>query len=138
MCRGDQPLIGVGTWSSSSSTCSRVPEQIAAVANAWVGAVGGRTSFVVDAAHTGSEEVHTGCHAECYKPPRADHGRSDDSARQPAIRGTRVSVQSVLELLAAGMTFEEMLADYPYLELDDLLAALEYCALASSGQHVVP
>ncbi len=57
---------------------------------------------------------------------------------KPAIRGMRVSVQSVLELLAAGMTFDEVLADYPYLERDDLLAALEYGAAVSGGQHVVP
>jgi uncharacterized protein (DUF433 family) len=50
----------------------------------------------------------------------------------------RVSVQSLLELLAAGMTFDEVLAEYPYLERDDLLAALEYGAVASGGQHVVP
>ncbi|UYM06611.1 DUF433 domain-containing protein [Solicola gregarius] len=55
---------------------------------------------------------------------------------KPALRGTRVSVQAVLELLASGMTFEEVLADYPYLEREDLLAALEYGAAASGGQTV--
>lgn len=57
---------------------------------------------------------------------------------KPTIRGMRVSVQSVLELLAAGMTFDEVLADYPYLEREDLLAALEYGAAAAGGQHILP
>lgn len=57
---------------------------------------------------------------------------------KPAIRGLRISVQSVLELLASGMTFDEVLADYPDLQRDDLLAALEYGALASGGQQLHP
>ena len=57
---------------------------------------------------------------------------------KPAIRGMRISVQHVLEILASGMTFEEVLADYPYLEREDLLAALEYGAATSGGQYVLP
>ncbi len=40
---------------------------------------------------------------------------------QPTVRGLRYPVESLLELLAAGMTIEEVLADYPDLERDDLL-----------------
>ena len=57
---------------------------------------------------------------------------------KPAIRGLRISVQSVLELLASGMTFDEVLADYPDLQREDLLAALEYGALTSGGQQLHP
>jgi uncharacterized protein (DUF433 family) len=57
---------------------------------------------------------------------------------KPAIRGLRISVQAVLELLASGMTFDEVLADYPDLTREDLLAALEYGALASGGQQIFP
>ncbi|MBX7433468.1 DUF433 domain-containing protein [Mycobacterium sp. Y57] len=57
---------------------------------------------------------------------------------KPTIRGMRVSVQSVLELLAAGMTFDEVLADYPYLEREDLLAALVYGAAATGGRRNLP
>ena len=39
---------------------------------------------------------------------------------QPTIRGLRYTVESVLELLAAGMTVDEVLADYPDLEPDDI------------------
>jgi uncharacterized protein (DUF433 family) len=41
----------------------------------------------------------------------------------------RVRVKDVLDLLAAGMTREEILQDYPYLEADDITAVLEYAAL---------
>jgi uncharacterized protein (DUF433 family) len=56
---------------------------------------------------------------------------------QPTIRGLRFTVESVLELLSAGMTVDEVLADYPGLERDDILAALEFGARAVGGR-VVP
>lgn len=56
---------------------------------------------------------------------------------QPTVRGLRYTVESVLELLAAGMTVDEVLADYPDLERDDILAALEFGARAA-GRRVVP
>jgi uncharacterized protein (DUF433 family) len=56
---------------------------------------------------------------------------------QPTIRGLRYTVESVLELLAGGMTVDEVLADYPDLERDDILAALEFGARAA-GRRVVP
>ena len=46
----------------------------------------------------------------------------------PCIRDTRVTVSAVLGQLAAGATVEDVLSDYPYLERDDVLAALEYAA----------
>jgi uncharacterized protein (DUF433 family) len=45
---------------------------------------------------------------------------------QPTIRGLRYPVENLLELLAAGMTIEEIIDDHPDLERDDLLAALEW------------
>ena len=47
---------------------------------------------------------------------------------KPCIRGLRYPVENVLEWLASGMTMEEILADYPDLERDDILAALAYAA----------
>lgn len=41
---------------------------------------------------------------------------------KPVIRGLRYPVQMLLELLASGMSVDEVLADYPDLERDDLLA----------------
>jgi uncharacterized protein (DUF433 family) len=54
---------------------------------------------------------------------------------RPCIRGLRIRVTDVLELLAAGASYEEVLADYPYLEREDILAALDYAA--HQTDHVV-
>jgi uncharacterized protein (DUF433 family) len=47
---------------------------------------------------------------------------------RPCIRGLRIRVKDVLDLLAAGATREEILADYPYLEAEDITAVLEFAA----------
>ena len=47
---------------------------------------------------------------------------------RPCLRGLRVRVSDVLDLLAAGATHEEIIADYSYLESGDIVAALEYAA----------
>ena len=47
---------------------------------------------------------------------------------RPCIRGLRVRVKDVLDLLAAGATRDEILADYPYLESEDITAVLEFAA----------
>lgn len=47
---------------------------------------------------------------------------------KPCIRGLRYPVETVLELLAGGMTVEQILADYPDLEREDIFAALTYAA----------
>ena len=47
---------------------------------------------------------------------------------KPVIRGLRYPVENMLELLASGMTIDEILDDYEDLEKEDLLACLEYAA----------
>jgi uncharacterized protein (DUF433 family) len=47
---------------------------------------------------------------------------------KPCIRGMRIRVRDVLELYAAGMSSEQILADFPDLEAEDLKAALDYAA----------
>ena len=54
--------------------------------------------------------------------------RPEQCGGRPCIRGLRVRVKDVLDLLAAGATREEILADYPYLEAADITAALEFAA----------
>jgi len=54
----------------------------------------------------------------------------------PCIRGLRVTVSMVLGQLAAGHSIEEVLADYPYLERADVLAALEYAAAVTQEREV--
>jgi len=47
---------------------------------------------------------------------------------RPCIRGMRIRVKDVLDMLAGGASEEEILADFPYLEPDDIRASLEYAA----------
>jgi uncharacterized protein (DUF433 family) len=47
---------------------------------------------------------------------------------QPVIRGMRITVYDVLSYLAAGMTEQEILADFPYLTHKDIQACLAYAA----------
>lgn len=61
--------------------------------------------------------------------PAVSHGK-------PILRGMRWPVQSLLELLASGMTYDEILQDHPELEREDLLAVLEFAAAQASGQYV--
>ena len=49
-------------------------------------------------------------------------------AGKPVIRGTRVSVEFILDMLANGWTIEEILENYPQLEGEDVIAALKYAA----------
>jgi uncharacterized protein (DUF433 family) len=48
----------------------------------------------------------------------------------PCIRGTRVTVPAVLGQLAAGRAVDQILADYPYLDREDIFAVLEFAAVA--------
>ena len=57
---------------------------------------------------------------------------------KPCIRGLRYPVESVLEWLAGGMTIEEILADYPDLDRDDILAALTYAARLAHVNRAEP
>lgn len=54
----------------------------------------------------------------------------------PCIRDTRVTVSAVLGQLAAGASLDDVLADYPYLEREDVLATLEYAAAATQEREL--
>ena len=47
---------------------------------------------------------------------------------KPCIRGLRITVYDVLSYLAAGMTHDQILADFPFLTEDDILACLSFAA----------
>ncbi|UJS17375.1 MAG: DUF433 domain-containing protein [Candidatus Jettenia sp.] len=49
---------------------------------------------------------------------------------KPAIRGLRITVEQILKALAAGITVQELLEDYPELETEDIQAVLLYAAFA--------
>lgn len=63
--------------------------------------------------------------------PEIVHGK-------PRVRGTRITVQVVLELLAAGSSIDELLHDYDELTRDDVLAVLEYAATVTGGTERLP
>ena len=63
--------------------------------------------------------------------PEICHGK-------PCIRGLRYPVENLLELLAGGMTVEQILADYEDLEREDILAALPYAARLAHVKHMEP
>ena len=54
---------------------------------------------------------------------------------KPTVRGLRISVSDILDLLASGADRKEVLEDYPYLEDGDITAALEYASL--SANHTI-
>jgi uncharacterized protein (DUF433 family) len=47
---------------------------------------------------------------------------------KPCIRGMRITVYDILDYLASGMNYQEILEDFPYLTYDDILACLKYVA----------
>ena len=53
--------------------------------------------------------------------PKVCHGRA-------CVRGTRIPVHQIVRMLANGDTIEELLADYPSLEREDIFACLDYAA----------
>ena len=52
---------------------------------------------------------------------------------KPTIRGMRITVKTILEYIAAGETTENILQAYPYLEEDDIKAAVDFAARISDG-----
>ena len=55
---------------------------------------------------------------------------------KPCIRGMRVTVGTVIGLLAAGHSVDKILDAYPYLEREDIFAALEYAAWRVEEQEI--
>jgi uncharacterized protein (DUF433 family) len=54
---------------------------------------------------------------------------------RPCVRGQRIRVTDILELLGAGASIDEILADYEFLDREDILAAIDYAAYQTD--HVV-
>ena len=55
---------------------------------------------------------------------------------QPCIRGMRVTVGMIVGEIGAGRSIEQVLADYPYLEREDVLQALRYAAWRVNERHI--
>jgi uncharacterized protein (DUF433 family) len=59
-------------------------------------------------------------------------------AGKPVIRGTRLAVEFILELLAAGQSEDELLANYPGLAREDILACLSYASYLAHEYKAYP
>jgi uncharacterized protein (DUF433 family) len=57
---------------------------------------------------------------------------------KPVIKGTRITVELILRLLAQGQTIEEILKAYPHLKKEDILAALEYATKIIEEEKIFP
>ena len=55
-------------------------------------------------------------------------------AGKPVIKGTRIPIDLIVELLAEGLTKEEILEDYPQLKNEDIIEVLKYLAELSRGE----
>jgi len=56
---------------------------------------------------------------------------------KPIIRGTRISVEFILELLASGMTQDDIIKEYKHLKKEDVLAAIEFAAKSVRHEEVI-
>jgi len=56
---------------------------------------------------------------------------------KPIIKGTRISVEFILELLSSGMDYEEIVEEYPHLKKEDILSALNYAAKTIKHEEVI-
>lgn len=56
---------------------------------------------------------------------------------KPIIKGTRISVEFILELLASGMDAEEIIKEYPRLKRADIFAAVKYAVYALKQEEFV-
>ncbi len=57
---------------------------------------------------------------------------------KPSIRNMRFTVSQMLELLASGMSHEEILSDYPFIEQADISACLMYASSISNTKNIYP
>jgi len=57
---------------------------------------------------------------------------------KPVIRGTRITVELVLQKIAAGQTIDQILSDYPHLTREGVVAALEYALESVRVEHLYP
>ena len=57
---------------------------------------------------------------------------------KPVVKGTRITVEQVLKLLAQGLSQKEILKDYPHLTKDDITAVLLYAAKVAGEEEIYP
>jgi len=83
--------------------------------------------------------------SKCYIPGMEDFSMALDRITQragimggkPCIRGLRVTVGMIVSQIGAGRSIEAVLADYPYLEREDVLQALRYAAWRAEEREII-
>ena len=63
--------------------------------------------------------------------------RPDVMGGKPCVRGLRVTVSMIVDQIAAGRTIDQVLADFPYLEREDVLQALRYAARLADARDLM-
>lgn len=58
-------------------------------------------------------------------------------AGKPIIKGTRISVEFILELLSSGMSSDDIVREYPHLSKEDVLAAINYAANVVKHEEII-
>jgi len=72
-------------------------------------------------------------HKEIFKRIVLD---PDILSGKPVIRGTRISVEFLMELLTNNWTHEEIIENYPHIQKEDIMAALEYSLSLLKEEHI--
>ena len=57
---------------------------------------------------------------------------------KPIIKGTRISVEFILELLSSGMTTKDILKEYPHLKKEDIFTALDFATKSVKREEILP
>lgn len=57
---------------------------------------------------------------------------------KPVIKGTRITVESIIGRVAEGWTFGEILEDFPYISKEDIQAAIRYAESLVAGEEIIP
>jgi uncharacterized protein (DUF433 family) len=137
------------TRSASAAACGPLPCQFCPVRQCQI-----RRAEESDPPHDGASSRSTqgeadafrrsACDSPSYTPatvnPQFDRITVDPDrlGGKPCIRELRISVGMVVQMVAAGKTTDEILAEYPYLEAEDVKQALAYsAALAENEYHLV-
>lgn len=55
---------------------------------------------------------------------------------KPVVKGTRITVELIIERLGQGQTVDELLVSYPHLSRESILACLQYAAVSLKNEHI--
>jgi uncharacterized protein (DUF433 family) len=69
---------------------------------------------------------------------RSHRVKSEGAGGKPVIRGTRLAVEFIIELLAHGWTYEEVLRNYPGIDIEDIHACLQYASNVLHAERLYP